>query len=425
MKRINHQPIGSGDPGRSAPPGRRKPTPSSETARLLHELQVHQVELQVQNEALLETQARLEQERKNYRDLFDFAPLGYFTVDLQGTVLQTNQAGAALLREADPSWTLGRGLDSFLPPADRAVLHRFLSALSQGGRRRTCEVVLPRAGGHGVRLELQGVRREPGVTCLVMATDITGRHAIQEGRRLLAQELEQRVQERTAQLESANRDLAAFAHMVSHEMRAPIARMEGYGRMLQDLADPGTPPRVRDIAGRMERGSRRMRAVIDGLLQLTRVSLDKACFETVDLSRVAWEAIEDLAQEGLRIPKRLSIAEGIQVEGDRRLLSLCLRNLLGNAVKFSAGVPRPEVALAYHSVEGRRMLAVRDNGAGFDPALAGGLFQPFGRLHPEGLFEGLGIGLAMVRMIVDKHGWRIRAESAVGGGSVFYVELDP
>jgi signal transduction histidine kinase len=255
-----------------------------------------------------------------------------------------------------------------------------------------------------------------------MATDITLLHKALEERRHLAETLDQRVLLRTAQLERANREMETFTHMVSHEMRAPIARMEGFGRMLSDATGED---QVRRTAERIGEAARRMRAVIDGLLQLTRISLDPARMETVDLGSLTLRVLEDLRQESPARTDCVSVDVDLQVEGDPRLLGIALRNLLQNALKFTRDTPCPAVTVIARNQKERPLLVVRDNGVGFDMAWAGALFQPFTRLHPEADFPGLGLGLAMVRLVVTKHGGQVWAVSSPGEGAAFHLQFPP
>jgi light-regulated signal transduction histidine kinase (bacteriophytochrome) len=232
-------------------------------------------------------------------------------------------------------------------------------------------------------------------------------------------QLEAQVARRTAQLERANADLQAFCHMISHELRAPLARMEGFSRMLAQ-ADPAQVPHV---AQRIGVSSQRMRAVIDSLLKLTRLALDEVEAAPVDLSLLVRQALDSLVAEGRAMPARVVIEPGVQAVGDVRLLEICVRNLLENALKFTARTAEAEVAFGVTTRDGQRAYFVRDNGAGFDSACAGQLFQAFGRLHRQEVFEGTGIGLTIVHKIIAKHGGTVWGESAPGAGATFLFTL--
>ena len=260
------------------------------------------------------------------------------------------------------------------------------------------------------------------VLARVFGLALSGARAHQE-LRLANEELEQRVRRRTAQLGAANRDLEDFCYMISHELRAPLARLEGFSGMIRESVQSQEWDQIDGLAGRLEVSSRRTKTIIDGLLSLTRLALDDLHRSGVDLSLMSREILDGLARDGRRIPPRVTIAEDLVVSADPRMLALAMGHLIDNAVKFMA--KNPDAHLHIGAVTGARPLTVflKDNGAGFDMTQAGNLFTPFSRLHAELDFEGYGLGLAMVRKIVERHGGTIRAESSPGAGATFFFTL--
>ena len=392
-----------------------------QATRLVHELRVHQLELETQNQALREAQTEVEAGWEHYRELYEFAPVGYFTLDGRGTILQVNREGASLLG-ADREGLVGSRFALFILPADRVPFSDFLTRGLEHPGPQACEVSLEGPDATQVRVRLEGLARQRGEHLRLVAVDISALHAAREEVRQLNAELEARVAARTAELEVANADLEAFTYMISHELRAPLARLEGFSRMLGQC---GTEPQavLEHIAERIEASSQRMREVVDSLLSLARLALEKVEPETVDLSEVAREVLRTLAREGQPVPARARIQPGVVVRGDRRLLQICLHNLLGNAVKFSAKVPDPEVAFGLTRSRGLACLFVQDNGAGFDPAHADRLYEAFVRLHRQEDFKGTGLGLSIARKIIEKHGGTLWAEAAPGAGATFKFTL--
>lgn len=246
-----------------------------------------------------------------------------------------------------------------------------------------------------------------------------------ESLRELNDELERKVLERTAKLEAANRDLEAFCYMISHEMRAPIARLEGFSEMLQVELPQGGESSPSRLAARIQAASLRMREVVDGLLRLTRLSLDDLVVEDLDLSAIATSFAQAHRREPAGRETKVTVAPGALVRGDRRLLTLCLSQLLENAFRFSSGAGRPEVEFGTVPGTSPRTFFVRDNGVGFDEASSSGLFQPFSRMNIAGALEGAGLGLAMVRKIVERHGGQVWARATRGGGATFYFNVSP
>lgn len=241
--------------------------------------------------------------------------------------------------------------------------------------------------------------------------------------RSLNEELEKRVNERTAQLEASNRELEAFAYSVSHDLRAPLRSIDGFSKaLLEDYPDK-LDETGRDYLERIRAGSRHMAGLIDEMLQLSRITRSEIRRESVDLSA---KAVEIAAELRRRQPERrveIMIEEGMTAEGDPQLLEVVLENLLGNAWKFTSRHETARIEFGSFEKDGRRVYFVRDDGAGFDPAFAGKLFAPFQRLHSAREFEGTGVGLATVQRIVRRHGGDIWAEGAPEKGATFYFTL--
>ena len=233
--------------------------------------------------------------------------------------------------------------------------------------------------------------------------------------------------ERSRQHDVAVRDLDSFAHSVSHDLRAPLRVVDGFANILmEDYAQPGKPldQLGREHIGRIISASARMNAMIDTLLDLSRMTSRDIARERVDLSQLARELAEELAPAETGTPVRFSIADGLATDGDRTLLRLVLQNLLGNAVKFSGRAQTPHVEFgASVDGDGLTVFHVRDNGAGFDPRFADKMFGLFQRFHSAREFPGTGVGLATVQRIVRRHGGRIWAESQPGQGATFRFTL--
>jgi PAS domain S-box-containing protein len=248
-------------------------------------------------------------------------------------------------------------------------------------------------------------------------------HRAQDEVKQLNAELEQRVQARTAQLQSANAELDSFAYAVSHDLRAPLRAMSGFSQAL--LEDHGSllPAQGRLYLDQITIAARRMGDLIDGLLTLSRSTRGLLRHDPVDLARLARHALDELRQAEPQRQVQVDLPEHLWAEGDARMLDVVLRNLLGNAWKYSARTPEARITLGERNVDGQRWYVVQDNGAGFDMAHASRLFQAFQRMHRQDEFPGLGIGLATVQRIIHRHGGRIEAESAPGQGALFRFTL--
>lgn len=241
--------------------------------------------------------------------------------------------------------------------------------------------------------------------------------------RALNLHLEQRVRDRTAQLAALTTELEAFSFSVSHDLRAPLRRIDQFGvALLEDYGD-----RLDDdgrlMLSRVSAGCEQMSLLIDDLLRLSRVSRAELIYRRVDLSAIAAEVVAELRAANPEHPVTVTIAEGLTAHGDASLLRVVLQNLLSNAWKFTRGQPSPSIEMGAITQENSTAFFVRDNGVGFDATKVDRLFRAFQRLHDTQQFEGTGIGLATVQRIVHRHGGRVWAEGNLGNGATFWFTV--
>lgn len=239
----------------------------------------------------------------------------------------------------------------------------------------------------------------------------------------LNEELEQRVIERTAQLEAANRELEAFSYSISHDLRAPLRGIDGFSQaLLEDYYDR-LDEQGRDFLRRVRGASQKMAQLIDDILALSRLTRSEMHRQEVDLSSMAAGIAEELAAERPDHPVDISIEPEMTARGDPVLLGVVLENLLGNAFKFTKGCERARIEFGSFEDRGRAVYFVRDNGAGFDMAYARRLFGAFQRLHSQSEFPGSGIGLATVQRAVLRHGGEVWAEGEPEKGATFFFTI--
>ena len=235
--------------------------------------------------------------------------------------------------------------------------------------------------------------------------------------------LEARVAERTAQLTTTNEELEAFASSVSHDLRAPLRHIDGLAAaLLEDYAEKLDAP-GQDYLSRIRAAAMRMANLIEDLLRLSRVTRAELNVAATDLSEIARNIIDELRREGPQRVVNVSIAPAMRVQADPGMLRSALVNLIHNAWKFTGNEPEAAIEFGVTQREGIKTYFVRDNGAGFDMAHAGRLFDAFQRMHTEQEFPGTGIGLATVRRVMRRYGGDAWAESAIGAGAIFFFTL--
>lgn len=236
-------------------------------------------------------------------------------------------------------------------------------------------------------------------------------------------ELEQRVQQRTAQLEAANSELEAFSYSVSHDLRAPLRHVAGFSNLLLQQPSVGVDAGSKRMAQNIAGAALKMGRLIDDLLVFSRMGRTELNSQPINLTQLAGEVVAGLQQElGDRVVE-WKLQPLPTVRGDQAMLRQVFENLLANAVKYTRDQPRATIEVTCDERSDELVLAIRDNGVGFDMQFAGKLFGVFQRLHREEDFEGTGIGLANVRRIVARHGGRTWAESQPNQGATFYFSL--
>jgi K+-sensing histidine kinase KdpD len=238
-----------------------------------------------------------------------------------------------------------------------------------------------------------------------------------------AAELEQRVIQRTAQLEDSNKELEAFSYSVSHDLRGPLRAIDGYSHILLEDYAGKLDAEGQNLLHRLHCASQRMGQLIDDLLKLSRLTQQEMVRERVDLSVLANDVYNELCRIESGHVIEIIIGDKLTTNADTRLVRVVLANLFSNAMKFSRKVPHAKIEFSAIKNGSEQVFFVRDNGAGFDMQYAGKLFGAFERLHNSSEFEGSGIGLATVQRIINRHGGRLWAEAAINQGATFYFTL--
>ncbi|MEK7466233.1 MAG: ATP-binding protein [Planctomycetota bacterium] len=337
------------------------------------------------------------------------------------------------IREGNPPWeetlgwtparVTGRPFLEFVHPDDRPSTGEALARLKKEPGAISFENRFQRAGGDYVWLAWTGTPYPSERLIYAVARDVSeAKRAAVEALRLNV-ELERRVSERTAQLESANKELESFSYSVSHDLRAPLRAIEGFTRRLVDRHAAGLDAEGRRLTEVVLTNTRRMAQLIDDLLAFSRMGRAELNRSRVDMTTLARAVSDELrsANAGRKIDFR--IGDLAPAWGDKALLRQVLTNLLGNAVKYTR--PRETAVIEFSSRQekGETVWTIRDNGVGFEEAFASKLFGVFQRLHSSEEFEGTGVGLALVQRVILRHGGRVWAEGRMGTGAAFHFSL--
>ena len=399
--------------------------PPELTRQTLHELQVHQIELQMQNEELQNAQIQLDKSRARYFDLYDLAPVGYCTVSEQGLITEANLAIAALLG-LSRIHIVNQPISRFIQRAHQDRYYAYRTQVMSTGVARTCELQLVKSDGSTVWVTMTTttVLEDDGASVLRMVLgDITARKKMDQ----LLQDKNTALDEARRVADKSNHAKSDFLSSMSHELRTPLNAILGFAQLINAGSPTPTPTQKKSLDQILLAGWY--------LLDLINEILDLALVESGQLSL----ELEPVALAGVLHDCRTMI----EPEADQRGISLrcdppdasllvladgmrlkqVLINLLSNAIKYNR--PDGTVVVTCTEVAGSRVrIGVKDTGEGLSPEQIGQLFQPFNRLGQESRTDqGTGIGLVMTKRLVGLMGGTIHVESAVGSGSTFWIEM--
>ncbi len=389
------------------------PNSDIDMLKLIHELEVHQIELEMQNHELTLAQDRAEQAIDKYTELYDFAPVGYFTLSKLGAILELNLLGANQLGN-DRSILKNKRFISFVSPSSQPIFNHFFQEIFQSNKKENCEIALSAKGENTVFVQASGVITESGKECLLTVTDISDRVNIQEELRL-----------RNLQLQSSIAEKDKFFSIIAHDLRGPFNGFLGLTQLMVEDLPTLDMVQIQHMASLMRNSAKNVFSLIENLLEWSRMQRGITRFspETINLS----EKIENLtgSVKEMATKKQTEIALKIPTDlivfVDLNMFSSTIRNLLSNAVKFT--LHGGKITLSAKAVDASAVeISVSDSGIGMDKLFLENLFKMDNFVNRSGTDgePSTGLGLLLCKEFVEKNGGKIWVESVENEGSTFY-----
>jgi len=403
-----------GEKGGTAP----SPGKVNDQVVLLHELQVHQIELEMQNAELCQARDELEAALEKYTDLYDFAPVGYLTLDRKGTISAANLNGSALIG-VERSRLIGRRFGQFVTEECRSAFADFLEKVFASQSKEACEVALLNEKNSPLTVRIEAVSAASEQECRIALIDMTEPNRVDNELKKLSAVLETR----NSDLEKLNKELESFNYMAAHDLRQPLNNIFISAQAMELLSGNKLDEESKEYLQVIKKGTMNMSNLIGAFLRFSNSEHAVLQRKKVDLSDKARTVTAGLR---LAAPERqvtFKIGEGLKVIGDPDLLLVVLENLIGNAWKYTGKMKQATIEFGAMAIDGKPTYYIRDDGPGFDMLEAENLFLPFKRLQGSEEFKGYGVGLATVERIIRRHGGKIWALAEPGKGATFFFTL--
>ncbi|MGB9936822.1 MAG: sensor histidine kinase [Methanobacterium sp.] len=372
---------------------------------LIHELQVHQIELEIQNEELRRSRIELEKLHEKYYDLYNFAPVGYFTIDRTTAITELNSAAADLLG-FDKNGLIKTLFRWYIPPNySKKFMEHYNQAL-ETRKKQIFELGLIRKNGIIFYAHVEMVPQfEDELTFKVAVVDITERKKLED------------------ELKRSNDELQQFAYVASHDLQEPLRTIASFTQLLERRYKGKLDENADEFIGYIIDASVRMKQQIEDLLEFSRVMTRGGSFKKFNLENTLKNIVYSLEVLIKENSAEITYNSLPEIYGDEKQIARLFQNLIINSIKFKKPNEIPKIHILAKKEGSNYLFSVSDNGIGIEPQYTDKIFTIFQRLHTRDVYEGTGIGLAIVKRIVERHGGHIWVESEYGKGSTFYFTI--
>lgn len=386
-----------------------------ETLKLIHELEVHQIELEMQSEELMSARIIAQEVAEKYTQLYDFAPVGYFTLSQRGEIIDVNHSGAIMLGK-ERSLLINSLFVGFVSNDTRPIFNHFLDRVMGSLDKGSCEVTLSENHNQPIYVQLTGIASENKEHCLLIMFDITERKQAQD-----------KLKENEAILEKLNTDKDLFISILAHDLKSPFNSILGFLGLLSENIRNYDIEKIETQVNIINDSAQRVHGLLDSILIWAKSESGKLPYEPKELSfrTISFEIIETLKQ--FANAKSITInylpADDLIVFADTDMLKTVLRNLISNAIKFTRNGGR--VSISAETTDSNVMITVSDNGIGLEPEMLNRLFDVSQMRTTKGTANesGSGLGLLLCKNFIEKHRGSIWVESKAGNGSEFKFTL--
>jgi PAS domain S-box-containing protein len=406
---------------------------------LIYELHVHQIELELQNEELRESQLNLENSRNEYFDLYNFAPIGYMSVDKKGIILNCNLTGATLLG-SDRNNLCKKALIQFIEPEYRNNFHHHIKNVQDNGSKETIEIKLIKMDKNSFYAHLETMKIQDGNENFkgfrIAFTDITAQKEtekvlqdhnanIQKMLNVEINDLEKteiRLERMIEKYKISNQELEQFAYVSSHDLKEPLRMITNFLQLLQKRYIDKLDEDANDFINYAVDGAKRMDMMINDLLEYSKIGSSEKEYEYLQCEKILETVLINLKPSIGKYNAIITYNSLPLIHANEYMMIQLFQNIISNAIKYHGEEP-PEIHISADYIDDEYVFSIMDNGIGIDQQHLERIFKIFQRLHNHEKYEGTGIGLAIAKRIIQKHRGKIWVESELGKGTTFFFTI--